>query len=75
VITKKIAAVFSGGEWSVVADISGEKKDYTGTSLKRILELVEYDTEFGLDGPDLHDLTGDTRHIGMRIPANWRRNQ
>jgi hypothetical protein len=59
----------------------GTTRTYSGGTLLAILEEIvreQKDAAMGIardDEPDLHDLTGDTRHIGMRIPANWRRNQ
>ena len=71
-ITKKIVAVLSGGEWSVAVGFRGSKKNYTGTVLRRILEQVEDDLRWGDNQPDLHDLTGESRHRGVRIPHSWR---
>lgn len=71
-ITKKIVAVLSGGVWSVAVEFRGSKKNYTGTVLRRILEQVEDDLRWGDNQPDLHDLTGESRHRGVRIPHSWR---
>ena len=71
-IRKKIVAVLSGGEWSVAVEFRGSKKNYTGTVLRRILEQVEDDLRWGDNQPDLHDLTGESRHRGVRIPRSWR---
>tara|TARA_R100000664_G_scaffold32798_1_gene48340 strand:- start:930 stop:1160 length:231 start_codon:yes stop_codon:yes gene_type:complete len=71
VITKKIVAVLNGGVWSVAVEFRGSKKNYTGIVLRRILEQVEDDLRWGDNQPDLHDLTGETRHIGVEIPKEW----
>ena len=71
-IAKKIVAVLSGGEWSVAVEFRGSKKNYTGTVLRRILEQVEDDRRWGDNQPDLHDLTGESRHRGVAIPHSWR---
>ena len=70
-ITKKIVAVLNGGVWSVAVEFRGSKKNYTGIVLRRILEQVEDDLRWGDNQPDLHDLTGETRHIGVAIPKGW----
>ena len=70
-ITKKIVAVLNGGVWSVAVEFRGSKKNYTGIVLRRILEQIESDTGWCDNRPDLHDLTGETRHIGVEIPKGW----
>ena len=71
-IKKKIVAVLDGGVWSVAAEFRGSKKNYTGIVLRRILEQVEDDLRWGDNQPDLHDLTGESRHRGVTIPHSWR---
>ncbi len=67
----------TGGEWSITMNEDGTTRTYSGGTLLAILEDIvreQKDAAMGIardDGPDLHDLTGETRHIGVAIPKGW----
>lgn len=59
-----------GGKWRVTLNRGGEHTKYAGGSLLSIIQAIErdlMDEAMGTDDdfePDLHDLTGETKHIG-----------
>jgi len=67
----------TSGQWSIVMNEDGATRTYSGGTLLAILEEIvreQKDAAMGIasdDGPDLHDLTGETRHIGVAIPKGW----
>ena len=68
----------TGGEWSITMNEDGTTHTYSGGTLLAILEDIvreQKDAVMGIardDEPDLHDLTGESRHRGLRIPHSWR---
>lgn len=61
------------GEWYIRVELDGKHHRFDGGSLiacLRALERFLMDQEMGVDdfSPDLHDITGDTKHIG--VPLN-----
>jgi len=72
-----------GSDWYVVLSDGDKFKRYDGGDLLSIVRAIERDLmgeqvpveelefEHEPEGPDLHDLTGDPRHIGVEVPASW----